>query len=91
MDMELGLTSGLDVKVSILEISLVVPPLGSLGRQACALMSITECGSGEMGGPKFITTCADQRMSISLFKGMTVVRGAEQVRTVGRSSAYLGP
>src|SRR5450759_190948 len=30
-------------------------------------------------------------MSISLFKWMTIVRGAERVRTMGRSSAYLGP
>src|SRR5450759_3551099 len=54
-------------------------------------MSITDYGSGEMGGPKFIATCGDQRMSISLFKRMTVVRGAKRVRTMGRSSAYLGP
>ena len=39
-------------------------------------MSITEYRSGEMGGPKFIATCGDQRMSIYLFKRMTVVRRA---------------
>ena len=44
-----------------------------------------------MGGPKFIATCDDQWVSISLFKSMTVVRGAKWVRTMGRSSAYLGP
>ena len=45
-------------------------------------MSITDYGSREMGGPKFIATCGDQGMSISLFKRMTVVLGAERVRTM---------
>ena len=41
-----------------------------------------------MGGLKFIATCGDQQMSISLFKRMTVVRGAKRVCTMGRSSAF---
>ena len=51
-------------------------------------MSITDYGSEEMGGPKFITTCGDQQMSISMFKRMTVVRGAKRVRTMGKNSAF---
>ena len=87
MDMALSSTSGVDGIVSTLEVSSVVPPSSPLGRQARTLMSITECGSGETGGPKFIATCGDQQISISLFKRMTVVRGAKRVRTMGRSSA----
>src|SRR5450759_1622753 len=86
MDMALSSTSGVDGIVSTLEVSSFVPPPSPLGRQAGTLMSITDYGSGEMGGPKFIATCGDQRMSISMFKGMTVVRGAERVRTMGRLS-----
>ena len=43
-----------------------------------------------MGKPKCIATCGDRRMFISLFKRMTVVRGADRkrVRTMGTSSSF---
>ena len=98
--MTMGLTSGVYFKVSILGASFVGPQSGrarecDVRRNMDAWDKLgtslgntehTECGSGEMGGPKFIATCGDQRMSTSLFKRMTVVRGAKRVRTMGRSS-----